>query len=162
MKTKLRYPAFTLLELTIALLIAAVCLGIAFYVLRTFNQIGSAQQRERQQDLAIRRFWHRMQKETLDAQRIWYDNKSLQLERDAQWTAYDFLDSAIVRRQNDIPTDTLSGRIGGLVVDYVPDLQEPVVRSVHFELQTERGSYPFVLQKIYSAEELVHLSETLP
>ncbi|NQD71732.1 prepilin-type N-terminal cleavage/methylation domain-containing protein [Sphingobacterium shayense] len=160
MKSKLRFHAFTLLEITIALLIAAICLGIAFYVLSTFTKIGLAQQQDKQQDFTLHLFWHRMQKETLDAKSIRFTDNTLRLEQDSRWTTYDFLDSAVVRSQQDVSTDTLYGIVGTPIAVYMQKLSSDLVETFRFELQTDQGLYPFVLHKQYSAEELLHLSQT--
>lgn len=157
MKMRIRYKAFTLLEMTIAMLIAAVCMGIAFYVLRTFSQMGEAQQREKQAAFQLQLFQHRMQKEFLEADQIRFVDNALMLDRDIGQTRYVFLDSAVIRSQQDIPTDTLYGQPEQLTVEYIKNLRQEVVEVCLFELQTENERYPFVLQKEYSAENLINL-----
>ncbi|WP_437921197.1 type II secretion system protein [Sphingobacterium sp. LRF_L2] len=159
MKSSRKYQAFTLLELTIAMLIAAICLGIAFYVLNTFSHISINQQKEKQQSYLLLLFQYRLQKEAFEAERIWFAENSLLLERSGLSTQYAFLDSAIVRIQGDVATDTLRGHILNLDVRYLKDLEQELVQSCSFDLQIEDAAYPFVLQKIYSAEELVSLSQ---
>ena len=155
--TRTRYKAFTLLEMTIAMLIAAVCMGIAFYVLRTFTQMAEAQQREKQTAFQLQLFQHRMQKEFLEADEIRFVDNMLTLQGSAGQTGYTFLDSAVVRSQQDIATDTLFGKLEQLTVEYVQDLPQEVVEFCQFELQMENGHYPFVLRKEYSAENLINL-----
>lgn len=157
MMMRTRYKAFTLLEMTIAMLIAAVCMGIAFYVLRTFTQMGEAQQREKQTALQLQLFQHRMQKEFLEADEIQFVDNTLILNRGDRHIQYIVLDSAVIRTQQDIPTDTLYGQAEYLTVEYLQNLPQKIVEICHFELQTENERYPFVLRKEYSAENLINL-----
>lgn len=157
MMMRTRFKAFTLLEMTIAMLIAAVCMGIAFYVLRTFTQMGEAQQREKQTAFQLQLFHHHMQKEFLEANEIRFVENTLTLDRSSGQTRYAFLDSAVVRSQQGIPTDTLYGRPEQLTVGYIQNLPQEIVEICHFELQTENERYPFVLRKEYSAENLINL-----
>lgn len=157
MKIRIRYKAFTLLEMTIAMLIAAICMGIAFYVLSTFTRMGEAQQREKQTTFLLQLFRHRMQREFLEADYVRFADNTLALDRGNAQTRYIFLDSAVIRSQQDIPTDTLYGRVEYLDVGYVQDLPEQIVSTCGFELHTDKGGYPFVFKKEYSAENLIHL-----
>lgn len=158
-RSKKQVKAFTLLEITLAMLIAAVCMGIGFYVLSTFSRIGIEQQRHRQQDYLRQLFYQRMQKEALAAQRISFVDNSLIMMSSSGETRYTLLDSALVRSQQDIVTDTLFGQIQRLQVQYVPELPQELVSSLLFELHSEAAVYPFVLQKQYSAAQLIYLPE---
>ncbi|TYR36312.1 type II secretion system protein [Sphingobacterium phlebotomi] len=157
MTIRIRYSAFTLLEMTIAMLIAAICMGIAFYVLRTFTQMGEAQQREKQAAFGLQLFQHRMQREFLEADYVRFADNTLVLDRDIGQTRYVFLDSTVIRSQQDIPTDTLYGQPEYLTVEYIKNLRQEIVEVCQFELQTENKRYPFVLRKVYSAENLINL-----
>src|SRR5690606_3847492 len=152
-----RYKAFTLLEMTIAMLIAAICMGIAFYVLSTFSQMSEAQQREKQTAFQLQLFHHRMQKEFLEADEIRFFGNALILDRRNGQVQYTFLDAALARSQQGIATDTLYGHPATLLVEYVQNLPQEVVEVCQFELQMQNGHYPFVLRKEYSAENLINL-----
>ncbi|PRD46269.1 PulJ/GspJ family protein [Sphingobacterium haloxyli] len=152
-----RYKAFTLLEMTIAMLIAAVCMGIAFYVLRTFTQMGEAQQREKQTAFQLQLFQHRMQREFMEADEIRFIDNTLILNQSNRQTQYIILDSALIRTQQDIATDTLYGKPEHLTIAYMRDLPQEIVEACQFELQTGNGRYPFVFRKEYSAENLINL-----
>ena len=157
MKSNLRYRAFTLLEMTVAMLIAAICMGIAFYVLSTFTRMGESQQREKQAVFMRQLFRHRLQQEFLEAAHIYLIDQTLILDRGDRQTAYTFLDSAVIRSQQDITTDTLDGKIIDFQVAYVADIPQQLVQSCYFKLQTAKEQEPFVLHKTYSAEDLINL-----
>lgn len=159
MKTQIRYKAFTLLEITIAMLIAAVCIEIALYVLGTFTQLGEKQQREKQREYLLQLFCHRLERETVMANYIRFVDNCLLLEVGHKQTVYIFRDSALVRIQEGVATDTLIGLVDGLLVEYVPNITPQFVRLYSFELHVGSRRYPFMFQKEYSAENLIHLTQ---
>lgn len=160
MKSNRLLKAFTLLELTIATLITAVCMGIAFYVLNTFNRIGITQQQEKKETYLRQLFAQRMHKEALEAQRISLLENTLFLENGERQTRYTVVDTMVIRWQGEVATDTLKGQVTDIVVRYMDHMPEDLVAGFAFELHTAAGVYPFILRKSYSAEELLHLPLT--
>lgn len=158
MKSKHKVPAFTILEVTIAMLIAAICMGIAFYVLNTFNMIFVSQQTERQKALMVQHLQHRLQKEAWQASQITFSDQVLSLETSKGLTQYYFTDSLVIRFQQDIPTDTISGAVLNIDAKFVKDIEQALVESFSFDLKTAKGTLPFVFHKQYSAQEFLSLN----
>ncbi|MCT1526448.1 type II secretion system protein [Sphingobacterium hotanense] len=151
--------AFTLLELTIAMLIAAICVGIAFYVLTTFFNLFSTQQKNKNEDYSFNKFLNRLRIETYKADQLLFADDKLEIHEEVYLTEYHFLDSAIIRVQNSIPTDTLFGKSTIVKSEFKENTALPLLQTLEFALQRNQESFPIILKKQYSAEQLMNIQK---
>lgn len=150
--------AFTLMEITVALLIAAICMGIAYYVLNSFITIGLSQQREKKKEYHLHLFQNLLQQECLNSSKIKFIDQELTMERKDYLTSYLFMDSLIIRSQNGVTTDTIYGATHDFIPEYIEEIAEKPLKKLYFNFQSEYGLIPIVLYKDYSAAELINLS----
>ncbi len=158
MKNKLHLSAFTLMELTIAMLISAICLGIAFFILNSFYKFGTVQQKERTENLNVSHFYHHMSKEILNADEAYFLDNVVLLKRKDYISQYVIMDSLIIRKQGDLTTDSLHGVIEDIQPEFVKSMDNELIQSITITLKTEDRLIPFVLSKVYSAEQLIKIS----
>lgn len=159
MKNRIYLSAFTIMELTVAMLISAICLGIAFFVLNSFYKFGMVQQKERSEDLSIRHFYHLMNKEIINAEGAFFLENSIVLKRKDYVSEYIIMDSLIVRKQNETVTDTIHCQIQDIQVHFMENINDTLFKSISLILGTKNGSVPFVFSKTYSAEQLINITQ---
>ena len=158
MKNKLYLSAFTLMELTIAMLISAICLGIAFFILNSFYKFGTVQQKERTENLNVNHFYHHMNKEIRNADEAYFLDNVVLLKRKDYISQYIIMDSLIIRKQGDMITDSLHSIIEDIQPEFVKSMDNGLIKSINLTLKTEDRLIPFVLSKDYSAEQLIKIS----
>ncbi|WP_156308948.1 prepilin-type N-terminal cleavage/methylation domain-containing protein [Sphingobacterium endophyticum] len=158
MKNKLHLSAFTLMELTIAMLISAICLGIAFFILNSFYKFGTVQQKERTENLNVSHFYHHMNKEIRNADEAYFLDNVVLLKRNDYISQYIIMDSLIIRKQGDMITDSLLSVIEDIQPEFVKSMDNGLIKSINITLKTKNRLIPFVLSKDYSAEQLIKIS----
>ena len=147
------------MELTIAMLISAICLGIAFFILNSFYKFGLVQQKERTEDLNISHFYHLMSKEILNADVAYFLDNSIVFKRDDYVSEYMLKESLMIRKQGELTTDTLYGEIKDIQVEFVKDMNDKLIQSISMTLEIKNRLIPLTLSKDYSAEQLINLSQ---
>lgn len=154
---KNKLPAFTLMELTIAMLIAAVLLGLAFRVLGGFTTLFGQQQREKlkkyEQDLLP----HRLRQDFFKADSILYGESELELYDSTGVVRYTFADTVVLRDQYALRTDTFRIRHEQPVIHYVQKGRTTTnkVSDMAWSIFMDEKFIPLYFSKPYAATELM-------
>ncbi|MCW8311106.1 type II secretion system GspH family protein [Sphingobacterium sp. InxBP1] len=152
-----KLKAFTLLELTIAMLISAISIGMAFYMFQYFQQLFLAQQKQRQERFSYSLLKHLLQQDIDRAVWLKSDVNGLICVSGKGRISYEFDAQYIVRHQYDSHQDTFqiatidfdtTARLENLPMD---DLTDHLSLRIKFEDNEHRFEY----NKTYSAQQLI-------
>ncbi len=158
MKT-LKLKAFTLMELTIAMLISAISIGMAFYMFQYFQQLFLQQQKQRQERFSYSLFKHLLEQDIDRSVWLKTSENGLICENEFENISYEFAPKFIVRNQNTVEKDTFL--IQTVNLDTTPRIQhlpsEELTDHIHLNIRFENKEHQFDYHKIYSAQQLLQL-----
>ncbi|MDR6735546.1 prepilin-type N-terminal cleavage/methylation domain-containing protein [Sphingobacterium sp. 2149] len=158
MKT-LKLKAFTLMELTIAMLISAISIGMAFYMFQYFQQLFLQQQKQRQERFSYSLFKHLLEQDIDRSVWLKTSENGLICENEFGNISYEFAPKFIVRNQNTVEKDTFL--IQTVNLDTTPRIQhlpsEELTDHIHLNIRFENKEHQFDYHKIYSAQQLLQL-----
>jgi len=154
---KNKLPAFTLMELTIAMLIAAVLLGLAFRVLGGFTTLFSEQQRQKTEGYEQDLLPHRLRQDFFRADSVLYGEPQLELYDSIGVIRYTFADTVVLRDQYALRTDTFRMQHELPVVYYVGRGSSSTnkVSDMVWTIVTDEKFIPLHFSKSYAATELI-------
>lgn len=163
MKT-LKLKAFTLMELTIAMLISAISIGMAFYMFQYFQQLFLQQQKQRQERFSYSLFKHLLEQDIDRSVWLKTSESGLICENEFGNISYEFAPKFIVRNQNTVQKDTFL--IQTVNLDTTPRMQhlpsEELTDHIHLNIRFENKEHQFDYHKIYSAQQLLQLESEVP
>jgi len=156
-----RLKAFTLIEITIAMLIAAVVIGLGYYTLQLFTRLSLEHQQQKGERFQVELLQHLLQRDFDRAQAIYLEEDVLAM-LDSSGTIYYTLSlEHILRQQYNIRTDTFdikSVQTEGIFSG--PRLPAPnLIDGLHLQLQQRGDKSTLVLRKEYTAQELMTLED---
>jgi len=154
-----KLKAFTLMELTIAMLISAISIGMAFYMLQYFQKLFISQQRKRQERFSYALFRHLIQQDLSAATWLKATENGFICTDDNGDINYYLDPKFIVRNQYNIHKDTFL--IKTVSFDTAPKLQnlhsQDITDHVNLRTEFEHTEHPFEYIKIYSAQQLLEI-----
>lgn len=161
MQTK-KLKAFTLMELSIAMLIAAICIGMAFYMFQFFQRLYLSQQREKQEQFSFSLFQHLLKKDMDQAQAVFYAENELQLLDSAGTIRYIFTENHIARDHYQQQTDTFNFKISAIDGLYRNASRPSPTCIDEFQVTVTYGKeeHTFILDKKYAAQQLMQIANT--
>ncbi|MND62579.1 hypothetical protein D3C87_511250 [compost metagenome] len=152
-----KFRAFTLMELTIAMLISAISIGMAFYMFQYFQQLFLRQQKQRQERFSYSLFKHLIQQDINRAVWLKTSENGLHCEGENGNIDYQFDPAFIVRDQYNNQKDTFM--IQTISLDMTPRLQhlpsEDLTDHVNLKIRFENKEHQFNYNKTYSAQQLL-------
>lgn len=148
--------AFTLLEVTIAMLLVAILSAFAYYAFSTFTRLLSDQQVQKKDHYAFDLFRHRMKIDSYEADSIFLDQDMLRLKDSVGYINYTFLDSLILREQYALRTDSFFMSYGAPQYNYVTNgnFESDLIQSYTIPLQINGKTVPLHIYKQYSSLQL--------
>lgn len=152
-----KLKAFTLMEMTIAMLISAISIGMAFYMFQYFQQLFLQQQKQRQERFSYSLFKHLMQQDIDRAVWLRMTTNGLVCIGERGDISYQFDPAYIIRNQNDDHRDTFLIRT--VTYDTAPllsNLPSPELTD-HLSLRVrfENKEHQFDYHKTYAAQQLM-------
>lgn len=152
-----RLKAFTLMELTIAMLISAISIGMAFYMFQYFQHLFLQQQKQRQERFSYSLFKHLMAQDIDRALWLKTSENGLICENEKGIIRYEFDPKFIIRDQYNLEKDTF--QIQTVHLDITSRVQklpsEELTDHVNLTIRFENKEHQFDYHKIYSAQQLV-------
>lgn len=151
-----KVPAFTIMEVTISMLIAAIAIGITYTAYRIVSGTYSDYTKKQDRVAAFTVADKLLKKDFMMADHIIKTADGLDIESENGLIRYQFTEGYILRTQSALHTDTLkipvkSGNFS--FEDQVAD-EGAVVDQLNFETQLEGQDIPLVYKKIYSSQNL--------
>lgn len=148
--------AFTLLEVTIAMLLVAILSAFAYYAFSTFNRLLSDQQIKKRDQYSVDLFRHRIKVDSYRADSIFLDQAVLRLKDSVGYIDYTFLDSLILREQYALRTDSFLISYDIPQYDFVTsgDFESNLIQSYTIPLQIDDKTVPLHIYKQYSSLQL--------
>lgn len=152
-----RLRAYTLLELTIAMVITAICFGIGYRLVATFQRIWVTQQEQKLRDYSLNRSYKLLWNDLDRAGSVQGHADGFVLSDSIGDIHYTWQDSLLLREQYGLRLDTLPVVVSAWEVvemEFAPDL----VGQIRLEVRHGQQELGLSLSKTYSAEELLSLN----
>lgn len=148
--------AFTLLEVTIAMLLVAVLSAFAYYSFSTFNRLLSDQRVKKNDYYTFDLFRHRMKVDSYYADSIFLDQNILRIKDSAGYINYTFSDSLILREQYALRTDSFFISCGDPEYEFVKkkNHESILIQSYTIPLRLDNKNQPLHVHKNYSSQQL--------
>lgn len=160
--TNKRIPAFTIIEVTIAMLLSALVIGIAYTVFSIVTRSYHSYQEKHQAMAAVLRLDELLQKDFLRAEIILKDTDGIAFKKENQVIKYHFDKGYVLRtgttidtlkvQADSITTSFENGRIGS--VNNVPEQNRLDQLDMIVMLQKEK--IPYYYHKVYSSVNLIN------
>lgn len=154
---RIKIPAFTIIELVVALLLMTIVVAVAYAALAlTSKQLGGLQQRFGT-DNEHRLLQHALQHDFDAAERIILQEGRLVCLSPSNAIRYELLDSAIVRHTDDV-RDSFHFSIDSAFIGFEskPQLKEGgFIDELRCQLRSKKNSYPVYVHKVYDAVQLM-------
>lgn len=152
---KFSVRAFTLMEVTIALLLSAICLALSYYVFSMFSMMMTELYAMKTSRYQFHRFYVQLQKDAEYADEMLFDNNVLALNSVASQVKYIISDSLILRNQDNLITDSFSYKTHE--IQNFPLDNDEFNRMTAFIIRVEvvNKILPVIVEKNYSARQLL-------
>ena len=158
-----RLKAYTLTEMIVVMLLTAVVIGMAYSVFQIISKSYTSFNRKNEKVNDAERLEHWLGRDLQRADACLNEKDGLKLLIGLDTVGYTFKDSVVTRTSLRIDsfrvyTANLTLTFGGQMLD--PKTEQPV-DQVSFELNLEKQRIPEVFYKLYSAEQLIHITHAI-
>lgn len=156
MKLNRKVPAFTLMEVTISMLVAAVAIAIAFTAFRIVSGSYSGFTKKQDRVATLTSFDKVLKQDFLKANRILKSEDGLALTLEGGLIKYHFSQAYLVRDQFSLRTDTFKLAVNdiGFLFENGPVEEGSYVDFLNFKAVVDGDVVPLQYHKIYSAQDL--------
>lgn len=156
MVIKKKLPAFTIMEVTISMLIAAIAIGITYTAYRIVSGTYIDYTRKQDRVAAFTVADKLLKKDFMMADHITRTPDGLDMEAENSLIKYQFTESYILRTQSALQTDTLKIPVKSGSFSFEDQVAEEgaTVDQLTFETQLEGQDIPLAYKKLYSAQNL--------
>jgi len=158
-----RLKAFTLTEMIVVMLLTAVVIGMAYAVFQIISKSYTSFNLKNEKVNDAERLEHWLARDLQRADACLNEEDGLKLLIGVDTVSYTFKDSVVTRTSLRIDsfrvnTGKLAMMFDGQMLDTKP---EQSVDQVSFELTLEKQKIPEVFYKLYSAEQLIHITHAI-
>jgi competence protein ComGF len=101
-----KISAFTILEITVSMIVAAICFGIAFTAYKIISKSYENFDQRNQEIALFIKIDEWLKRDFTEAQRIYLEDESIKLEKGNQVVSYFIQEDMMVRNQGDVRADT--------------------------------------------------------
>lgn len=152
-----RLHAFTLLELTIALLLVSLLSGFAYYAFGTFSRHTQSRQQQKQEQYGLDLLVHRLKVDCAQSDSIGYQDLQLYFTDSTGQIRYEFTDDYILRSQYELRTDSFYIAAEAPIVQYEQQkgTLTGLVKHIDLILYFRDNTIPLNLEKTYSSQQLI-------
>ncbi|QQT24848.1 type II secretion system protein [Sphingobacterium spiritivorum] len=156
-KDKLK--AFTLIEITIAMLIAAVVIGLCYYTFQLFMNLSHEQQQKKNEQFQAELLQHLLVRDFDHARAIYLEDERLTIQDSSGEIKYTLSANHILRNQYDLRTDTFQMKVLEHKAEFEgPKLPDPnLINRLSLQLQQEKQTWSQSLSKNYTAQQLMRI-----
>lgn len=163
MKSSPKLKSFTLLEITIAMVLLAIIAGFAFYILKTFVNLSQDQQTKKLEKYHLSLFMHRLQLDWDHAESITFWGNNLSLKDTTGIIIYQFDDVVILRHQYALRTDSFFLATQEIFTESIAKLNysASLVNRLHLLIDNQHKIFPIDLHKNYSAKQLLDSTKSI-
>nr|WP_068893380.1 prepilin-type N-terminal cleavage/methylation domain-containing protein [Pedobacter panaciterrae] len=151
-----KLPGFTLMEVTIAMLIAAIAIAITFTAYRIVSGSYFSFNKKQEKVATLTTIDKLLKQDFIKARSIIRTSDGIFLELNGGIVTYSFKDSYILRDQFSLAIDTFKLQVNDLNCSFENDKVEEgkEVDLLSFRTQLDGDIIPFQYLKIYSAQDL--------
>ncbi|TKC09085.1 hypothetical protein [Pedobacter frigoris] len=156
MKLNKKLPAFTIMEVTISMLVAGIAIAIAFTAFRIVSGSYSGFTKKQEKVAALTTLDKVLKQDFLKADSIVRTEDGLVLKVKEGLITYQFDDQYLVRDQLSLRQDTFKMPVHELVLSFEKRVSEAGDRvdQLSFKTEADGDLIPLQYQKIYSAKDL--------
>lgn len=160
MKINPKLQAFTLLEITIAMVLVAIIAGFAYYALNTFAHLAIDQQIKKRDKYQVELLMHRLSTDWNQAETISYDDNVLLMNDSLGAISYTFLDSLILRNQYKLRIDSFYLKIEIINTETLAknNYDSRLIKCIHAAIHLNNKNIPIELYKEYAAYQILNSS----
>jgi Tfp pilus assembly protein PilE len=153
---KKKVPAFTLMEVTISMLIAAIAIAITYTAYRIVNGTYINYTRKQDRIAAFTVADKLLKKDFLQADQIIRSADGLDLRSENGFVRYQFKEEYILREQSALQTDTFKLPVKSVLFSFENQAiaEGDTVDQLSLETLVENENVPLIYHKIYSAQNL--------
>lgn len=152
-----KVDAYTLMEVTIAMLLSAICITICYSAYGIVNNYYSTFQKKNELADRVLSLRHALETDFLKGNYILKNEEGFEVALDSATINYCFYPNAILRKVNELHTDTfkvdpkeLTGYFEGNLA-----LNTDTIDQIGFKIKLSKGvTVPIQLNKLYSAQNL--------
>lgn len=154
-----KIKAYTLMEVTIAMLLSAICISIcysAYGIIGSYYQTFKLKNETADAALSLR---HVLEKDFLKSKLVLSTDSGLMMQRDSSTILYTFREKAILRELPELHTDTFKVSYSGLQFFFEGEIleQKDTVDRMDLEILLDKAAVAKIrVEKKYSAENLFH------
>lgn len=154
--------AFTLMELSIAMLIAGICIGMAFYMFQFFQRLYLGQQKEKQEQFSFALFQHLLTKDMRQAEAVFYEQNELQLVDSTGTIRYVFSEETILRDHYQQQADTFNLQVTAVdgIYRHASPPSPTCIDELKLTVVFDKEDHSFILDKKYAALQLMKIAKT--
>lgn len=157
--TKNKLKAFTILEITLTMLIVSILASFVYYAFHTFSNMLTEQQQKKRAELDFDLFCDRIRWDSYQSDSIKIQQEYILSFQDSLGVIeYQFLDDMILRTQHAIRTDTFNIQSGLPLITEIHSGHPENNLVVAFELplvDNDQTALPLAVTKLYSARQLM-------
>jgi len=156
MKINKKLPAFTLMEVTIAMLIAAIAIAITFTTYRIVSGAYFNFSKKQEMVATLTTMDKLLKQDFINAKSIVKTEDGVFLEVNKGIITYSFKDNYVLRDQFSLRIDTFKLQVNELVFSFENNVVEEgeEVDLLNFKTQLEGDLIPLQYPKTYSAQDL--------
>lgn len=151
--------AYTLMEVTIAMLLSAICISIcysAYGIIGAYYRTFQAKNETADAAMSLR---HVLEKDFLKSKLVLSTDSGLMMQQDSSTVLYTFREKAILRELPELHTDTFKVSYSGLQFFFEGEIleQKDTVDRMDMKIHLDKGAGAKIrVDKKYSAENLFH------
>ncbi|KQR70894.1 hypothetical protein [Pedobacter sp. Leaf176] len=154
-----KIKAYTLMEVTIAMLLSAICISIcysAYGIIGSYYRTFQLKNETADAALSLR---HVLEKDFLKSKLVLSTDSGLMMQQDSSTILYTFREKAILRELPELHTDTFKISYSGLQFFFEGEIleQKDTVDRMDLEILLDKAAVAKIrVEKKYSAENLFH------
>jgi type II secretory pathway pseudopilin PulG len=156
---KNKIKAFTLMEVTVAMVLAAISIGISFTVYQLLSKAYRQYDTKNRLIAELVQLDQLLKKDISAADKVFTEMGNLICQQKEKVVIYSFTDEYITRNQESLHTDSFFIRNGSLLLSFedVPLESDRTVDQVEFDVQFFENYIPRKYTKFYSAQQLMNM-----
>lgn len=153
----MKIKAYTLFEVTIAMLLSAICIAICYSAYGIIAKYYAGFQQKNQTADVVLTLRHVLERDFLKSNMVLKNEEGVELQQDSSKTYYIFSPDAVLRKSGELHTDTFKLKPSevGFFFEGREVLEPDTIDELRFKMNLDqRIQVPIQLSKTYSAQNL--------
>ncbi|SES20214.1 hypothetical protein [Pedobacter rhizosphaerae] len=154
----MKIKAYTLLEVTIAMLLSAICISVCFTAYGLMNDYYSVFRKKNKATDTALTLKHVLDKDFLKARYVLKTPNGLSLQQDSLEISYQFDPHVVLRKFSDLPADSFPLDTQDLLCAFEQQdvVEADTIDLLQFKVAIGDGvKVPYQINKVYSAQDLL-------